>query len=338
MRVLLYARHRYPARRDDGTGLRPRPDPSGAPNHVCDLLARGLAEQGHEVDYLLPAGQETPLPEGVRYVTRVPSEVDVFHNLRVVGRPWVVTVHAYRPPAGYLDRYVDGALVPDPARRAQPPYELPPSGICVSQTLACSFGGTRYVLNGVDPAEFAFSEAKGDYLLFMAGMQGPAYPDMYRRKGLELALELSVEMGFELVVAGTAREQAVGEHIAALCRAAGARYVGDVRGSRKAELLAGARALLFPTRLNEGCPLVIPEALLSGTPVISSDRGACPELISPEVGFICTDTAAYRRAIESVGSISPRACRAKALREFHYQRMAADYAREYEAELNRNGR
>jgi len=337
MRILLYARHRYPARRDDGTGLRPRPDPSGAPNHVNDLLARGLAEQGHAVDYLLPAGFEGPLPEGVRHVTRVPTEVDVHHNLCVAGRPWVVTVHAYRPPAGYLDRYIDGALVPDPARDARPPYELPRNGICVSRTLARSFGGTRYVHNGVDPADFAFSETKGDYLLFMAGMQGPAYPDMYRRKGLELALELSLEMGFELVVAGTARERAVTEQVAALCRRAGARYVGDVRGPRKAELLASASALLFPTRLNEGCPLVIAEALLSGTPVISSDRGSCPELITSEVGFVCSDAAAYRRAIENVASISPRACRAKALQDFHYRRMAADYVREYESELHRNG-
>src|SRR5439155_608783 len=99
---------------------------------------------------------------GVRQVTRVPAEVDVFHNLRVKRRPWVVTVHGYRPPAGYLDRYVDGALVPDPARTAQPPYDLPPNGICVSRTLARTFGGTRYVRNGLDPAEYLFSETKDD--------------------------------------------------------------------------------------------------------------------------------------------------------------------------------
>ena len=30
-----------------------------------------------------------------------------------------------------------------------------------------------------------------------------------------------------------------------------AEYVGDVRGQRKAELLTGAKAFLFPTKVNE---------------------------------------------------------------------------------------
>ncbi|MSO41412.1 MAG: glycosyltransferase [Solirubrobacterales bacterium] len=335
MRVLLYARHRYPIHRDVGSGFAPRSEPSGAPGHVLDLLARGLAEHGHEVDYLLPAGVETALPDGVRLAKRASAAIDVCHNVQVDGRPWVVTVHAHRPPAGYFDRLVDGELVPHPGQGAAPPYELPPNAICVSRTLARSFGGERFVLNGVDPDDYLYSETKHDYFLFMAGMQGPSFADMYRRKGLELALALAGEMGFELVVAGGARERAVVERVAALCRAAGASYVGHVGEPRKAELLAGARALLLPTRLDEGCPLSILEALMSGTPVICSDRGACPELVGPKVGFVCPDEAAFRVAIEGVASISPRACRELALRDFHYRRMAADYVREYEIERPR---
>ena len=334
MRVLIHARHRYPARRDDGTGLVPRPDPSGAPDHVIDLLARGLAEEGLEVAYLLPAGADEPLPEGVRLATR-PEDADVFHNLEVAGRPWFVTVHGHRPPAGYYDRLADGAITAAPGRDAESPYELPAGGICVSRTLAETFGGGRSILNGLDPAELTFSAAKEDYLLFLAGMQGPSIPDIWRHKGLEDALALARDMGFPLMVAGTVREREVGERIAAMCLEAGARYLGDVRGPRKAELLAGARALLFPTRLHEGCPLVIIEALMSGTPVIASDRGSCPELVTPDVGYICSDRAAYRSAIEGLAEIDPEACRAKGLRDFHYRRMAADYAREYELALAR---
>ena len=68
--------------------------------------------------------------------------------------------------------------------------------------------------NGIDPAEYVYSETKEDYLPFMAGMQGPTVPDMYRAKGLEDALGAARETGIELVVAGTTRERAVGERSA----------------------------------------------------------------------------------------------------------------------------
>jgi glycosyltransferase involved in cell wall biosynthesis len=120
-----------------------------------------------------------------------------------------------------------------------------------------------------------------------------------------------------------------------LCRAFGAAYVGDVRGRRKAELLAGAKAFLFPTKVDEAFGLGMAEALMSGTPVICSDRGACPEIISPEVGFVCGDESDYVKAINNVAEISPRACREKAMKEYHYLRMAADYVAEYRKELER---
>jgi glycosyltransferase involved in cell wall biosynthesis len=338
MRVLLYGRHRYPARRDDGTGLMPRPQPSGAPAAIIDILARGLAEEGHEVDYLLPAGLDEPLPDGVRHVAGPQTGADVLHNLHLDGRKWLVTVHGHRPPAVYFDRWVEGRAVADLAARDQQPQYVPvPNAIFVSQTLARAYGSTRFVRNGLDPHDYVFSQTKDDYLLFMAGMQGVALTDQYRGKGLDTALELSRELGFELRVAGTTRERELGEQIAALCRSWGATYLGDVRGPRKAELLAGARALLFPTRFNEGCPLVIIEALLSGTPVITSDRAGCAEMIDPAVGFVCSDREALRDAIRKVDSISPRTCRERGLRDYHYRRMASEYVGEYERELEGSG-
>ena len=67
--------------------------------------------------------------------------------------------------------------------------------------------------------------------------------------------------------------------------------------------------------------------------MICSDKGACPELISPDVGFVCRDDRDYVAALRNLPRISPQACREKAMREFHYQRMARDYVTEYEKEL-----
>jgi glycosyltransferase involved in cell wall biosynthesis len=121
-----------------------------------------------------------------------------------------------------------------------------------------------------------------------------------------------------------------------MCRGVNATYVGDVRGKQKAELLAGAKAFLFPTKVDEAFGLGMVEALMSGTPVICSNRGACPEIISPDVGFVCRNTEEYANAVGQIETIRPHACRDKAMREYHYLRMAADYAIEYEKERNGN--
>jgi hypothetical protein len=41
-------------------------------------------------------------------------------------------------------------------------------------------------------------------------------------------------------------------------------------------------------------------------------------------------------AIRRIGEINPQTCREKAMRDFHYQRMAKDYLAEYEKEIRGN--
>jgi glycosyltransferase involved in cell wall biosynthesis len=324
MRVLLSSRHRYPAAEAVGTGLSPRPFPSGSGFFIHDLVAKGLAELGHDVFYVLPKGAAQPLPPGVTLVSEPRGDVDIIHTLtfrdeglspemQALGKPWVTTCH--------LDLQARG-------------WKRPPAmanWVFVSRTLAQLHGRTRYVLNGIDPAEYVYSESKDDYFFFMSTA------DWGTQKGLDVVLSLSKQVGFKLVVAGTGREPESINRVADMCREIGARYVGDVRGTEKAELLAGAKAFLFPTKVDEAFGLGMVEALMSGTPVICSDRGACPEIISPDVGFVCHDEQDYVAAINQIAEISPRVCRDKALKDYHYLRMATDYVAEYQKEIAGNG-
>ena len=134
-------------------------------------------------------------------------------------------------------------------------------------------------------------------------------------------------------MAGTGESYERIAQVQEMCREAGAKYVGDVRGREKADLLAGAKGFLFPTKLDEAFGLGMVEALMSGTPVICSDRGACPEIITSEVGFVCSNEDQYAAAIEKISMIDARACREKAMRDYHYHAMATGYLREYEIEL-----
>ena len=314
MRILLHSDHRYPSDNGHGMGRALRHEPSGAPQHIHDLLARGLAELGHKVFYFLDKGADQPLPQGVTLTAAPRKDVDMAHNMEVAGLPWVLTQHRMRE--------VETA---------------PGNWIFVSCSLASLYGSGRFVRNGLDPANYIYSETKDDYLLFLASMQGNATRHKYQAKGLHVALSLARDLGFKLLVAGTARDEEIFQIVTGMCDQAGATFKGDVRGQAKAELIAGAKALLFPTQVHEGLPLVVIEALMSGTPVIASDYGPCPEVVTPEVGFICRSTDEFASAICAVARIRPRDCREKALRDYHYLGMAQGYIREYEIEIGRYG-
>jgi glycosyltransferase involved in cell wall biosynthesis len=319
MRILLSSNHQYPAYGEQGSGPHPRELPSGSGHHIKDLLAKGLSELGHEVFYLLKKGASAPLPPGVTLLAEPIADVDIYHNfafrdediiafMEQNGRPWVTTCHL------------------DLRARGKPLPVTTPNWIFVSRTLAHSHNSERFVWNGIDPADFIYSKDKDDYLLFMSAL------DWAMDKGLDTALCVAQEAGMPLMVAGTAGTYEVIHEVERLCKLAGAIYVGDVRGQEKAKLLARAKGILFPTKLNEAFGLVMVEGLMSGTPVVCSHRGACGEIVSPEVGFICREKEEYLEAIQRLETVDSEACRARAMRDYHYLRMAAEYAREYTVE------
>jgi glycosyltransferase involved in cell wall biosynthesis len=307
MRILLASGHQYPARID-----------GKASDRIGDCLAKGLAELGHRVFYELPFPAAAPLPDGVELIHRRRFDVDVmwindFQRMQAPftrGVPWLTTLHAPRRPHGGID----------PDVRA--------NWIFVSKTHAASFSSERFVHNGVDPAEYIYSETKDDYFLFAV-----ADLEDLEIKGFETARALVRECGIRLVVAGAISNPESGERYEKMFAQEGIAYAGHVSGERKAELFAGARALLFPTRANESFGLVIAEALISGTPVICSDRGACPELVSARVGYLCSTFGDYVSSLQRLDLISPLACRVFALERYHYLRMARDYLREFEQEI-----
>lgn len=322
MRILLVSYHRYPAYELCGSGVHPRNLPSGSGYHLHDLLSQGLAEEGHDVFYLIKQGAAQPLPRGVKLVSHHVPEADICHAVAV---PRLVDetlqYSAQHDVPCLLTCHVDLRI------RGLDCTMAGPNWIFVSRTIAQAHGSNRVVVNGLSPANYLFSESKDDYFLFIGSM------DKAHDKGLDIALELSAKKGFRLIVAGTSTNYETIRRTAELCVAYGAEYVGDVRGEAKAELLASAKAVLFPSRVNEGCPLVLLEAMMSGTPVISSDSGGSVEIVSPEVGFLCTKDEDWQCAVDRVHEISPRRCREIAMEKYHYRRMVRDYLKEYEIEL-----
>jgi glycosyltransferase involved in cell wall biosynthesis len=113
------------------------------------------------------------------------------------------------------------------------------------------------------------------------------------------------------------------------------KFVGEVDGTTKAALLARARCVWNPAEWDEPFGLVTIEALLSGTPVLGTHRGALPELITPEVGALCDTEDEMIAAAATIHTREPAACRHHAERYFTHRVMAAEYVRLYSHLLER---
>src|SRR5262249_32988852 len=123
------------------------------------------------------------------------------------------------------------------------------------------------------------------------------------------------------------------ERFEELCEENDADFIGSIHGQLKAETFAAAKALLFPTQVNEAFGLPVAEALMSGTPVITSNKGAMPELLDPLGGFVCAGESEYLNAVANLKRIKPADCRRLALSRFHYLDMARNCVKEYEREI-----
>ena len=100
-------------------------------------------------------------------------------------------------------------------------------------------------------------------------------------KGIDVAIEAAARSGVPLRVAGEG--PAAGE-LAALARRrqAPVELLGRVERNELVDLLAGAGALLIPSRYHEFSPYAALEAMAAGVPVLATRMGGLPELIGKE--------------------------------------------------------
>ncbi|MBV8037759.1 glycosyltransferase family 1 protein [Roseateles sp.] len=117
----------------------------------------------------------------------------------------------------------------------------------------------------------------GPYLLFVGST-----PNKNLARTIEAFAAGRFDRDFTLMVCGErslAQGQVLAGRVAELGLTARVRFAGFVSDADLPALYAGAAAYLFPS-LYEGYGLPILEAMASGTPVLTSDRGACPEAAS----------------------------------------------------------
>jgi glycosyltransferase involved in cell wall biosynthesis len=85
-------------------------------------------------------------------------------------------------------------------------------------------------------------------------------------------------------------------------------WLGHISGEEKRRCLIAADALLLPSRETDVSPLVLPEALAHGIPVLAAERGAAAESLRPGLtGWLCDigDAGGFARHVAGISADAP---------------------------------
>ena len=200
------------------------------------------------------------------------------------------------------------------------------SGAQQSQVAGVEWRGCVY--NAVDPGAYrpiTSHDQKEDYLVALARIS--------ETKGQHIAIEVAKRLNMRLVLAGKIDEDSqeyfkerIEPELNDLIS-----WCENVEGKEKVDLLARARALLFPIQWEEPFGLAMVEAMVSGTPVIATAHGATAELVTNgTTGFVVDDADGMVEAYSKIKDIDLEKCVAEATRRFGLKQMADGYLNVYQ--------
>ena len=316
---------------------------------VVALLADEFAARGHDVTLFASGGSVTkakldsvfdPAPGPTKIGDTYLEVMHAFHAYERAGEFDVIHDHsgmvglAIAASVGHnVVHTVHGPLIEDALRW----YRMV-SGrvdfVAISDSQMkpgpdLSWAGRVY--NGIPVERYPFRTDKEDFLLFVGRVN--------REKGPEVAVDVARRTGARLVMAAAIKEkfeQAYWDENVKPILTGKEEILGEITVDEKADLMARARAVLFPIQWEEPFGLVMAEANACGTPVLAFPRGAAPEVIADgETGFLCADAAAMSEAVGRVEEIDPHACRARVEKMFSAQAMTSGYEDVYARVLAR---
>jgi glycosyltransferase involved in cell wall biosynthesis len=321
----------------------------GGTEVVVGNLARGLRKLGHAVE-LFTVGESTcPVSRSYLYSAAVEPMGDALHEV-------AHDLAAYEALGDRVDIIHDhttlGAFVAGRAGLVKVPVVVTNHGpftmearrlyaeitpwariVAISRAQAGTAGSiaiAAVIHHGIDLEKYRLGPGGGGYLMSIGRMS----PD----KGLHVALEVAHRTGRPLKIVTRIQEGLERDYFAHQVEpllGPDDRVLVDLSLAERIELLRHADALLNPIRWPEPFGLVMVEALACGVPVLTSPRGAAPEIvISGRTGFLCEDQADMTDAVHHLDDIGRAVCRADVERRFSLDRMAADHVRMYQQVLS----
>lgn len=147
------------------------------------------------------------------------------------------------------------------------------------------------------------------------------------RKGVPVLLEAFRQYG------GRARLRVIGSgplepEIRELGSESGVELLGVRTEDEILEELAGAEALVVPSTSEENCPMTVLEARSQRTPVICSDRGGLPEVVSDGVDGLLFAAGSSQELADRMRLVADRPSFAHELAARGFERLLSDHSKE----------
>lgn len=162
----------------------------------------------------------------------------------------------------------------------------------------------RVIPNYFDPEDFPFVDKKGDYFLFMGRM--------IQRKGVMTAVLACEALGAKLVLAGQLSDEITLEQLQSHKNV---EFVGYADAKTRARLMGNARAVFCPSTYLEPFCGVHAEAMLCGTPVLTTNFGAFTDYVIDGVnGYKCDTLNDFVQKAKIIDKLDPKIVRKSAER------------------------
>lgn len=186
----------------------------------------------------------------------------------------------------------------------------------------------RVIPHFLDKEDFSFCPQPKDYYLFLGRLN--------LDKGLALAVDICRKNNKKLVVAG---KGLVGANLG-LLDGENLHFFGLANREERLHLMSKAKALIAPTFYTEPFGMVLIEANACGTPVITTDWGAFPEIVQNGVnGYRCNLERDFVKALDDVNSIDRAQCRKHFEQNYSLDVIWPKFSKYFRdvSELNREG-
>jgi glycosyltransferase involved in cell wall biosynthesis len=314
----------------------------GGIERVVDLLIQELRLRGHEVGLVAHVDSECEvdfLQPWSGTSARVTSHIgNTFTLIRAVRAFRPELVHSFSRLAYLLpllvqrlpkimsyQRHVGGKQITIARRLAGDSLTFTGCSEFIADMGRQWSSGWLAIPNFVDTNFYSFKPHVADDapLVFLSRIE--------RIKGAHTAIAVARKTGRRLILAGNRVDQEEAnaywkDEIEAHLNKDGIEYVGTVNDEQKNELLGKAAAMIVPIEWDEPFGIVFAEALACGTPVISCERGALPDIINHgEHGFLIRNVEEGVDAVRRLGEINRSDCRRRAEERFSRKVVGSQY-------------
>ncbi len=285
--------------------------------HSRKVAIQSLPEKYSEQLFLMSCAKAIPKLEPDIVHTHLESFA-VHHKLLGWRRPLVLTLHI--PVTQAIRDFL----------RAFPKLTCVVPSRAMYDLLKNAVPGTRVINHGIDVGAYHYQEEKKPYLLYL-GRMCPS-------KGADKAIRFARNVRRPLVLAGPVYEsdrkffkRSISPHINNF----DIKYLGPVGFGEKSRLLSEATALLNLIDSPEAFGLHLVEALASGTPIASLNRGAVTEIVADGVtGIVEESLSNLTDRWPELLKLSPAGCRQRAESLFDADLMISRYLELYDEQLN----